>query len=292
MSTNPTTPKESKKLSIFLSYSSAQLILAEQVYIALTTSGHDVFFDRTSLLPGGEYHDAVHERIRTSDLFVFLISPESISPGHYARTELRYAQDTWRDPAGRILPVMVKETDFAAIPAYLKGVFILRPEGSVPAEVAAAVNDLAAGIGPTETFAEHIKLVKKTVAETSRLSRQQRMIEIEHDWREERESYRSNHKGIDISAIGAKRGAIVVGAISCLMAYFTYFGFGEFFPEVPFLVLLMGAVFTFLAYHFGRKFERAEKDYRDRLAEASSDQDADSGPDFSDFDELMRKSRK
>jgi hypothetical protein len=46
-----TSPKAN--LRIFLSYSSEQLNLAEQIYQRLKNLGHRVFFDRTTLNSGG-----------------------------------------------------------------------------------------------------------------------------------------------------------------------------------------------------------------------------------------------
>jgi tetratricopeptide (TPR) repeat protein len=63
-----------------------------------------------------------------------------VSEGRYTLTELRFAEERWRSPAGRVLPVMARPTDTAAIPAYLRAVVILRPAGNVPAEVVAAVD--------------------------------------------------------------------------------------------------------------------------------------------------------
>ena len=45
-----------------------------------------------------------------------------MSKGRYTMTELRFAEEKWRSPAGRVLPVMVQATDTAAIPAYLRAV--------------------------------------------------------------------------------------------------------------------------------------------------------------------------
>ena len=72
---------------------------------------------------------------------VFLVSPESVQSGCYARTELKYAQKKWPHPERRVLPVLVKPTPYETIPVYLRAVTILRPEGNVPAEVVAALDE-------------------------------------------------------------------------------------------------------------------------------------------------------
>jgi TIR domain len=169
-------------LRVFLSYSSEQTNIAEQVYFSLKSSGHDVFFDRTNLRPGEEYNRAILDRIRSSDLFVFLISPSSIQESAYTRTEMRFARDTWPNPEGRVLPVLAVPTDFSQIPNYLKAVTILRPDGNLPAEVSASVNDLAAGRTPQDTIAGKAELIAKVAIATEQLQRSGRATAIDKQW--------------------------------------------------------------------------------------------------------------
>jgi tetratricopeptide (TPR) repeat protein len=129
-------------VDIFLSYASEQRALAEDIALALRGEGHQVFFDRSELPEGEAYNARIREGIEASDLLVFLVSPEAVAEGRYTLTELRFAEGKWRSPAGHVLPVMVRATDGAALPAYLRAVVILRPAGNVPAEVVAAVHRL------------------------------------------------------------------------------------------------------------------------------------------------------
>ena len=131
-------------MKLFLSYPSAQRPLAERLTLALESEGHDVFMDRTDLKVGEAFHQALREAIERADLFVFLITPESVAPGSYALAELGMAQQKWRRPSGRVLPVMVVPTPLAALPAYLSAVTLLAPRGELVAEVVAAVAGLAA----------------------------------------------------------------------------------------------------------------------------------------------------
>ena len=85
-------------MNIFLSYSSDRRDIAEQVSLALTGSGHKVFFDRDSLPAGDDYHVRIRKGVENSDVFVFLISPRAVAPGSYALTELKYARQKWPDP--------------------------------------------------------------------------------------------------------------------------------------------------------------------------------------------------
>jgi hypothetical protein len=78
-------------MNVFLSYSSSERDLAERLAYSLRNEGHSVFFDRTSLPPGEGYHLHIRSAIDRCNLFIFLISHESLSRGSYALTELGIA---------------------------------------------------------------------------------------------------------------------------------------------------------------------------------------------------------
>lgn len=127
---------------VFISYAAEDRDLAEQTHLALTGAGHQTFFDRESLPAGGDFYSAIRAAVQKSDLFVFLISPDSINSGSFALTELQYARMKWRHPLGHVLPVMARPTEWGSIPNYLKAVTVLEPVGNVPAEVLAALSGL------------------------------------------------------------------------------------------------------------------------------------------------------
>lgn len=129
-------------MNLFLSYASENSVIAEEIYFALVGSGHQVFFDKSALMPADNYDRHLREAFEVSDGMVFLISPHSVQAGGYALTELKYARHKWPHPQKRVLPVIVQPTDFEAIPAYLRAVTILEPEGNIAAEVTEAVNSL------------------------------------------------------------------------------------------------------------------------------------------------------
>lgn len=126
-------------MKIFLSYSSKDRPKAEEIALALQEDGNDVFFDKDDLSGGEDFHSVIREHVANADLFVFLISPESVRPGAYTLTELRLFRENWASPKNHVLPVMLEPTDMETIPPYLKGVTIFKPEGNVAAEVAAQV---------------------------------------------------------------------------------------------------------------------------------------------------------
>lgn len=123
-------------MHIFLSYSSNDRTLADRIHLSLIAQHHDVFFDREDLAPGLEYDNRIAQDIQRTNLFIFLISPESVSNGRYTLNELSMAQRRWPHPSQHVLPVMVRPTPMDQIPPYLKAVTIMQPTGDIPAEIA------------------------------------------------------------------------------------------------------------------------------------------------------------
>lgn len=68
-------------MQISLSYASEDQELAEDIQLALSGAGHDVFFDEASLPPGGDYRARIAHAVKDADIFIFLISPNSVEPG-------------------------------------------------------------------------------------------------------------------------------------------------------------------------------------------------------------------
>ena len=130
-------------MRVFLSYSSEDRKLVEPIYLALRAQGHSVFFDRGELPPGEEYDVRIRRAIENSQLFVFMLSPTALDAGSYTLTELGIAQKTWDHPSGRLLPVVLRPISLVQVPAYLKAITFLEPEGNVAASVADAVHRIA-----------------------------------------------------------------------------------------------------------------------------------------------------
>ncbi|MEO7150963.1 MAG: toll/interleukin-1 receptor domain-containing protein [Burkholderiaceae bacterium] len=124
-------------MDIFISYSSQDAGLAEQLTHRLRGEGHTVFFDRESLLPGEAYDRHIREAVQGCDRFVFLLSADSIGPGSYALSELAMARERWPVPAGHVLPVAVGPVDYDALPPYLGALTVFRPSGDAVADVVA-----------------------------------------------------------------------------------------------------------------------------------------------------------
>jgi hypothetical protein len=131
-------------MKVFISYASEYRKVADRIAVGLRQESVDVFFDRDQLPPGGAYDTRIRKAIKQSDLFIFLISPESVSENSYALTEVGLARERLKNPTGRLLPVFVAKTNIDKVPAYLRSVTILEPEGDLIAEVLANVARLCA----------------------------------------------------------------------------------------------------------------------------------------------------
>ena len=100
-----------------------------------------LFFFLKDTLPVAEsFDERIEKAVDAADLLIFLVSPQSIARGNYTLTELAYARAKWPNPSGRVLPVMVAPTEMDKVPAYLRTVGILDPEGNIAAETAAHVD--------------------------------------------------------------------------------------------------------------------------------------------------------
>lgn len=129
-----------RPMKIFLSYASQDREIAQSIHRALLEQGHDVFFDREDLPPGEEFHTQIRRAIADSDLFVFLISENSIDAGSYTLNELEIAEKSLKQASGRLLPVLLKPMPFEQIPTFAKSVTLLQSTGNIPAAVADAVH--------------------------------------------------------------------------------------------------------------------------------------------------------
>jgi len=128
-------------VKIFVSYSNQDRPLADALAVGLRQEGHTVFFDRDNLPEGEAYHARIRADIDGSDLFVFVVSPDSLRPGCYALTELGLARRRWPDPSGHVLPVLASAA--SDIPPYLGAVTYVAASGNLVSETLAAVSRLA-----------------------------------------------------------------------------------------------------------------------------------------------------
>jgi hypothetical protein len=134
-------------MKVFISYPSRFRDLVERLRLALVAEGHQPFVDRAELAPGQPFDAELREAIDDCDLFVFLVSPESVAAGSYALAELALAQQRWSHPRGRVLPVKLTATPIESVPPYLKAVTMYEPQGDPVPGIVAAIARLAPGRG-------------------------------------------------------------------------------------------------------------------------------------------------
>lgn len=130
-------------MRIFLSYASEDRARVEPIRLALVEQGHDIFYDREDLKPGEVFDTKIRAAIERCDLFVCFLTPHTVDAGSYTLNELSVAQRMWPTADGRVLPVILAAIPRKDIPAYLRSVTCLTPEGNATASVADAVHQLA-----------------------------------------------------------------------------------------------------------------------------------------------------
>ncbi len=130
-------------MRIFLSYASEDRARIEPIRLALAGQGHDIFYDREDLKPGEAFDAKIRAAIERCDLFVCFLTPHTVDAGSYTLNELAVAQRMWPSAHGRVLPVILADIPRKNIPAYLRSVTCLTPEGNVTASVSDAVHQLA-----------------------------------------------------------------------------------------------------------------------------------------------------
>jgi len=130
-------------MRIFISYAREQLPIAERLTYALRHEEHTVFFAETELRGGESFGSAIRREIHACDLFVFLISPESVS-ARYPLSELDVIQKVEPVPRRRVLPVMAVPVPIDSVPNYLRPLSILSPKGDLVAEVVNRIAEISA----------------------------------------------------------------------------------------------------------------------------------------------------
>jgi len=143
--------------SVFISYTSEQKRIADSIAFAIRELELQVFVDRDDLTPGVAFHDRIHSEIERCDVFVFLLSKESISPDRYTMSELEFARQKWLHPSGHVLTVPIGEYDRAQLPPYLGVTTFVSPVGNIPTNVRAAVKNLIREHIESEKFASRCK---------------------------------------------------------------------------------------------------------------------------------------
>jgi hypothetical protein len=127
---------------VFISHAREDAKIAARIALAIRGRDCTVFLDEQDLPPGGNYEARIYQAIQSSSVFVFLISPASVSEGRYPLTELKFAEQKWPHPADRVLPVLVADMPIDHVPEYLRAASVMKARGDLAAEVAAAADSM------------------------------------------------------------------------------------------------------------------------------------------------------
>jgi WD40 repeat protein len=128
--------------SVFLCHASEDEPSAEEIQLALSNAGCEVFYDAQSLPPAGDYQARIRTAIRNCDVFVFIASATSIAPGRFSLTELKFVRERWPSPVGRVLAVATAGFEPRKLPTYLQASTVLTVSGHMGTEVRAAVEGM------------------------------------------------------------------------------------------------------------------------------------------------------
>ncbi len=96
---------------IFISYSSKNRAIVDQLVTWLTNAGYDVHYDQ-QLETGQQWWDEILLNIQQCDIFIFALSPEYLD-SYPCDLEYRYAQGLNR----HLLPLMITPVNFGQVPA-------------------------------------------------------------------------------------------------------------------------------------------------------------------------------
>ncbi len=128
-------------MHVFISYAHHDVELAEAVAIRLRHEGHSVFFDRANIPSGDTFDRTIRKAIKDSDFMLFLASPESLSDGAYALTELDLFKTMYPSSANRVLTVRLRGIANDSIPVYLRSVSVADIDGDLAAGITAKALD-------------------------------------------------------------------------------------------------------------------------------------------------------
>jgi hypothetical protein len=98
---------------IFISYSSKNRALVDQLAEHLSEMGYTVLYDQ-EILAGQAWWDKILEDIRACTVFIYALSPEYVD-SYPCDLEYRYARELNRP----MLPVMIRPVDFKQVPSHI-----------------------------------------------------------------------------------------------------------------------------------------------------------------------------
>ncbi|NJO17020.1 MAG: TIR domain-containing protein, partial [Thioploca sp.] len=100
---------------VFISYSRKDSDFARKLNLALQTAGKTTWFDQESISSGVDFEAEIFNGIRSSDNFIFIISPDAID-SEYCEREVNFAAEQHK----RFIPVRWRDTDPQQLPDTLQ----------------------------------------------------------------------------------------------------------------------------------------------------------------------------
>ncbi|HEY6327779.1 MAG TPA: toll/interleukin-1 receptor domain-containing protein [Blastocatellia bacterium] len=119
-------------MRVYISYSTKDEPIADQVVSALQRAGIDAWYGKREILPGDNWGEKIAEGLRASDAMVILLSPDSLQ-SQQARWELEYALGS-ATYSNRLITVLVGQEDQFPedrVPWILRKLKVVRLAGSV-----------------------------------------------------------------------------------------------------------------------------------------------------------------
>lgn len=151
-------------MKIFLGYPSERLAAAEEIYAFLVSEGHEVWFDKRSLVGGDQWDDVRRSAQDQADLLIHLCSPEITERSGVVLREIRYTLKLADDqPFGRLYALFIRLDEFR-LPIDLLRFHYLdyfrsdwREKLKASLEKASGVSPVSSSEGPTITVEEQVK---------------------------------------------------------------------------------------------------------------------------------------
>jgi WD40 repeat protein len=95
---------------IFISYSRKDLAVAKPIVAELVKGEFDIWIDWEDIPKGEEFYQEIYHGIEDADVFLFLISPDSVQ-SEWCKNEIAHAARNGK----RILPIVIRDTEPKAI---------------------------------------------------------------------------------------------------------------------------------------------------------------------------------
>lgn len=139
---------------VFISYSRADLDLADELVAGLEFNGFDVSIDRQSIAAGEDFQARLGRLILAADTVVFVLSPDALSSDS-CRWEINECQRL----AKRVLPILCRPVDFARAPPELR--FINAIQFTEPHRISGLNRLVLALESDLEWLREHTRIAER-----------------------------------------------------------------------------------------------------------------------------------